>query len=418
MAVDVKSLAGNEICDGYIRTVGVEGRWSTSWNVFKKSFGKLVLINLFMLVFFAPAVAVLILKNVAINTSGLFYPFNSNTGIGYPADINAEGLEQSIYYSYNMVFSALLIACGFIAAIGISGGAYSVKKLLDTEGKFALKDFFHGVKIGYFKTLLPVILFLTVYFCCVITGDWKDLVIAQGASKGGPITAYVFVIIAAIAIGFYCAWFLATALSYRVKFTKILKVSLLFFFYSPLQTILIAGFALIPVWLYLIGTKVPFILFVSFFLFGIIGLSSILIVWISFTQWVFDRFIEPKIKVEESKTKKNAKEEEPKSEKDIARELLAAGKSEILGKPILPVSDKTAIKPLGKTFSRSDLNRVNSDREKLHGEILSYENAHKDEKVYAEYNKLFAEREKALQPETDKKGKKKKTVNASNLLGR
>lgn len=418
MAVDVKSLAGNEIYDGYKRTVGVEGRWGTTWNVFKKSFGKLVLINLLMLVFFAPAITVLILKNVAINTSGLFYPFNSNTGIGYPANINAEGLEQSIYYLYNMVFTALLIACGFIAAIGISGGAYSVKKLLDTEGKFTVKDFFHGVKIGYFKALLPVILFLVAYFCCVITGDWKDLVIAQGGSKGGPITAYVFVIIAAILIGFYCAWLLATGISYRLKFSQLLKVSLLFFFYSPLQTILIAGLALVPFWLYLIGTKVTFFIFVAYVVFLLMGFSVILLVWTSFTQWVFDKFIEPKIKVEESKSKKMVKTEEPKSEKDIARELLAAGRSEILGKPILPVSDKIAIKPLGKTFNRSDLNRINSDREKLHGEILSYENAHKNEKVYAEYNKLFAEREKALQPEIDKKGKKKKTVNANNLLGR
>ncbi len=33
-----------------------------------------------------------------------------------------------------------------------------------------------------------------------------------------------------------------------------------------------------------------------------------------------------------------------------------------------------------------------------------------------EYNKLFAEREKALQPVTDKKGKKKKVVSSENLL--
>ena len=61
---------------------------------------------------------------------------------------------------------------------------------------------------------------------------------------------------------------------------------------------------------------------------------------------------------------------------------------------------------------------VLKDRETLEAEVSAYENKHKNEPVYAEYNKLFAEREKALQPETDKKGKKKKKISANNLLSR
>lgn len=420
MAVDVKSLEGNEIADDYVRVAGTEGRLSATWNVFKSSFGKLFLINLLMLVFFAPAVAVLIVRNIIINNSGEWSPFNANTGLGYPANINAAGLAESIFFSADLVFIALLIACGLIASIGIAGGAYSVKKLLNTEGKFSFKGFFHGVKTGYLKTVIPVTVFLVLYYCTVIVGDWKDLTIAQGGSGAGPITAYVFIIIATVLVGLYLAWLAATGVSYRLKFSRLLKNSFSFLIHTPLQTVLLAGVALVPVWLYLIGTAVTFMIFVAYGIFILFGLSYILLVWMSYTQWIFDMYVQPKIKVEETKNKKNAGQttEEPKDEKDIARELLAAGKSELLGRPILPISEKKAVTLLGQTFTRGDIAKVGVDREKLNGEIAEYENKHKNESVYVEYNKLFAEREKALQPETTKRGKKKKNVSANNLLKR
>ena len=418
MAVDVKSLAGKEIADDYVRVAGTEGRIGATWGVFKKSFWKIVLINLLMLVFFAPAVAVLILKNVSINVSGLIFPFNANTGVGYPANINAAGLSESIYYTYDLVFFAILIACGLIAAIGLAGGAYSIKKLLNTEGKFSFKGFFCvGVKTGYLKTVIPVILFLTLYFCCVVTGDWKDVVIAKGGSGAGPITAYVFVIIATVLVGLYLAWFLATGVSYRIKLTQVAKISLQFLIHSPFQTVIIAGLALVPVWIYLIGTAVSFVIFIAYIILGLFGMSYMLLVWMSFTQWVFDSYIAPTVKAEE-KPKKSKQPEEVKDEKEIALELVAAGRSELIGKPILPISDKPSVSLLGKTYTRKDIGKVSLDREKLNGEISAYENEHKNEPVYAEYNKLFAEREKALQPETGKKGKKKNKVSANNLLKR
>lgn len=418
MAVDVKSLEGNEIADDYVRTAGTEGRMAATWNVIKKAFGKLVLLNILMLIFFAPAIAVLMVRNYVINFTAGQAPFNANTGIGYPANINAAGLSESIYFSTDLVFFALLIACGIIAAIGLSGGAYCIKKLLNTEGtQFSFKGFAIGIKTGYVKTVIPVVLFLVFYFCTVITGDWKDLVIAQGGSGAGPITAYVFVIIATVLAGLYLAWTFATGVSYRIKFSKVLKISLQLFTRSIIQTVVLAAIALIPVWLYLIGTAVSIIIFIAYAILILFGISFIILIWMSFTQWIFDMNVAPKIvKQEESKSKSVKAVEEPKDEKDVARELLASGRSELIAKPILPIAEKTAVSPLGQTFTRADVGRVNVEREKLKGEISAYENAHKNEKIYAEYNKLFAEREKALQPETGKRGKKKKKISASNLL--
>lgn len=419
MAVDVKGLTGNEIADDYERVALTEGRWATTWNVFKKSFGKMVLINLLMLVFFAPAIAVLVVRNVAVNTGGMMYPFNANTGLGYPANIGAAGLTENLFLSVDLIFTALLVACGLIASIGIAGGAYCIRKILNTEGKGKLtfNGFFHGVKVGYFKTVLPVTVFMALYFSCVICGDWKDLVIARGGAGAGPTTAYAFLIIFTVLIGLYCAWLWSTGISYRLKFPDLLKYSLVFSVKNPVATIFMAGFALLPAWVYLIGTAVPFVIFIAYVVFALFGFSLVILVWLSYSQWIFDMYDTPKFKEEVKKnTKKEA--EEPRDEKDVVRELVAAGKSELAKKPILPIAEKKAVTPLGQTFTRADIEKVNGQREALKSEISAYENAHKNEPAYAEYNKLFADREKALQPATDKKGKKKNKVSKNNLLSR
>ena len=422
MAFDAKSLEGNEIADDYERTAVAErGRWGQTWDVFKGSFGKVVLINILTLLFFLPGVAVMFIRSVYINGMGLQYPFNANTGLGYPAYPGTQGLTESIYLSSDLMYFSLLIIAGFIASIGIAGGAYSIKKLLNTQGQFSIKGYFHGVKVCYFNTVMPVTLFMVFFFASVIIGDWKDLVIARGGSSAGPITAYVFIIIANVLVGVYGAWLLAVGVSYRIKLWQLFKNAFVLMIGSPIHTVFMAGFALIPVWIYLIGTAVGFIKIIAYILFIFIGLSFILLVWMSFTQWVFDMYVTPSIKkaADEAKAKKTPKElaqEKEEEDKRVARELLAAGKSELIGKPILPISDDAPISPLGLTYTRADLTKLNDGRAKLKEDIEAYEKEHANDPVYVEYNKLFAERERALQSDSGKKGKKGKKISADNLL--
>lgn len=418
MALSVKNLEGNELADDYTRIALTRGRWAETWDVFKSNFGKVVLINLFILIFILPAVAVFIVRMFYIGGMGMQFPFNANTGIGYPAYPGTQGLTESIYLSADLLFYSLLIVAGFIASVGIAGGAYSLKKLVNTQGQFTLKGFFHGVKMGYFNTVFPVTVFLVFYFGTVLVGDWMHLEAALGHNTAGPITAYVFAIIATVLVGLYCAWLLAVGISYKLKVTQLIKNSFVLLIACPLQTVLMAVFALAPVWIYLIGLAASFFTIVAYVLFLLFGLAFILLVWMSYTQWVFDLFVTPNLKAaEEAKAKKTPQElekERKEEEKRVALELLAAGKSELIGRPILPVSEEVAVAPLGRTYGRNSLQRVADDRAKLCKDIAEYENAHKNDPAYAEYNKLFADREKALQT-TDKKQKKKK-VSSDNLL--
>ncbi len=417
MALNVKELAGNEIAFDYKRTAPeAQGRWGEAWAVFKGSFGKIVLINLLMLIFLSPAITLLVTRSLYIGIWAYELPLNSNTGLGYPVYPDTRGLIENLYLQVDLIFYAVLIAAGVIASVGIAGGAYSIKKLLNTQGKFTLKGFFRGVKSGYVKTVIPVTVMLVLFYACVLVGDWKDLVIARGGNGAGPITAYVFIIIATVLIGLYCAWLFSVGVSYKVNFGTALKKAFSFLITTPLQTVLLAGFALLPVWLYLIGTAVQIIMYIAFALFIFFGFSFILLAWTSYTRWVFDTAIPPEFAKEENK--KTAAKQPQKAEADqtdVARELLAAGKSELIGRPILPVADKPVFTPLGAVYTRGDLKKLAEARANLGGQIEEYESRHANDPVYAEYNKLFAEREKALPAPEGKKGKKKK-VSAQNLL--
>ncbi len=412
MALEVTNLEGNEVADDYTRKSVPQGRWSDTWYVFKSNFLKLVLINVFVLITFAPAIGLLIFRSAYIKMLGDVYPFNSSILFPYYTDVT--GLAERLTLSADILFYAALIVSGFIAAVGISGATYSIRKLINTHGEFSLKGFFHGVKVNYFNTVFPVFTFLIFLYATFLIGDQMEYAQALGNGAAGEITAYVFIIIATVLVGIFMAWVYAVGTTYKVKFIQLFKNSFVLCIGSILKTVFMAGFSLIPVWLFMIG---GFVRIISYVVFVFIGFSFIILCWTAFTQSVFDAYINPTLKVaEEEKKAARTQEEVVADEKQRARELLAAGKSELISRPIMPIAAEAAVQGIGKTFTRKDISAVAEGRDKLNSDVAAYENAHKNDTVYVEYNRLFAEREKALSDEVDKKGKKKKKISAANLL--
>lgn len=415
----VATLEGNEIADDYVRTHVPKGRWGDTWDLFKSNFFKLVIINVITLLFFVPGLLVIYFKDAFIAQMGTVYPFSSNPTFSYPLTPSTQGLEQSLYFNWNLRFNALLFLAGLIASIGIAGACYSIKKLINTHGQFTVKGYFHGIKVCYFNVLLPVELFILFVYASLTVSDWAALAIANGASKGGPITAKVFIIIATVIVGVVCSWVLAVGVSYKVKFKYLIKNSFVLLFGTIIQTVFMLGFSLIPVWFLLIGESVQLFKILGYLIFIFFGLSFIILCWLAFTQWAFDMFITPAVASEEQArranlTPKQLAAEKEAEEKAAARELLAAGKSELVGRPMRPIDGGTEVKEVGVTYGRADIKRVADDRAKIKGEVDGYFEEHKGDTRYVEYEKLFAEREKAL-PTTDKKGRKKK-LDRNNLL--
>lgn len=410
-------MEGKELADDYTRKSVPKGRWSDTWDIFKSNFTKIILINLFVLITFLPGVAIIIFRSMYFSGLGAFEPVNSSIRFFFYPDLN--GRTESVRLTVDVLFYALLIVAGFIASAGLAGGTYSMRKLINTHGEFTVKGFFHGIKKCYFNTVLPVTLFMLFFYGTVIVGDWRALHIATGGGKGGATTAYVFSIIGTVLVGIYCAWLFATGTTYKLGFGQLIKNSFVLMIGAPIHTIFMAGFSLIPVWLFLMGS---FFRTIGIILMIFFGLAYILLCWTSFTQWEFDLYITPNIKAAEEqrnakKTEKELAQEKLEEEKRQAMELLAAGKSELIARPIMPIAEAAAITPFGKTFTRENLSAANSEREKLKKDISDYEKAHENDEVYVQYNKMFADREKALQAPEGKKGKKNKAkVSSENLL--
>lgn len=411
---ELKGMQGNEIADDFKRKSTENGRWKETWEIVKAHFWKLVMLNLIMLIFFVPAIAVIYFRNVYIATLGGIYPFNATVG-SYPPAILI-GFAERVNLSADVIFYALMIVAMFIASIGVSGATYCIRKLVQSRGEFHFRSFFHGIKVGYLSTVIPLTIFMLFMYATILIRDWTAIERAVGGKVAGATTAYVFIIIATVLVGIYFAWVFAIGVSYRVKLKYLFRNAFVLILGTPLHTVFMAGFALLPVWISLLG---GFWTVLGYMLFAFFGFSFILIVWLSFTQWAFDLYIAPAVQNEKEaarvkKTEQELAEEKAAEDRQRVLELLAAGKSELISHPIKPINMEEMIPSLGKTFTRAQISDAAQVREKLVGDIVYYEKEHEQDAVYVEYNKMFAEREKAL-IEPEKKGKKKK-ISSDNLL--
>ncbi|MDE6558031.1 MAG: hypothetical protein K2K39_02880 [Clostridia bacterium] len=419
----VTELEGNELADDYARTHVPKGRWADTWDLFKSNFSKFVIINVLTLLFFVPGIVIVYFRSNIIAQMGALYPFSSNVLFTYPLTPSMQGRAEAITLFAGLMFYSLLILAGIIASIGVSGACYSVKKLINTHGQFTIKGYFHGIKVCYFNVFLPVTLFMIFMFGSLSISDWSAYAIANGSAKAGPITAQVFMIMATVIVGVVCFWLLAVGVSYKVKLKYLFKNSFVLLFGTFLQSILMIGFSLIPVWILLVGQAVrgfQLILYLGYALFIFFGFSFIILCWFAYTQWAFDLFITPAVKTEEearkaSLTPKQLAEEKEAEEKAVAREILAAGRSELVGRPMRPIEGGTQVKEIGVAYGRADLKRVADERAKIKSEVDEYYEEHRKDTRYVEYEKMFAEREKALSTK-DKKGKSKKL--GKNLLSK
>ena len=145
------------------------------------------------------------------------------------------------------------------------------------------------------------------------------------------------------------------------------------------------------------------------------GIAYALLVWLDFAQWIFDRYINPRIEGAKvgrgiyNKDGSSAQEGgDSQAVQEYKKSLLAYGKSRLVARPIKPIDDELEVYDLPTSFTREDLQRLRESKETIAQDTEAYVMEHQDEARYVEYNKQFEEREKALQDELTKNGKKKK----------
>ena len=89
-----RMLEGKERSEEYARSTLPTNRWQLFWDIFKGNFGKIFKVNLLILLFFVPLLAVIILNSLLNESNGIVYPFGANLGVGAPCLQEQERLHR------------------------------------------------------------------------------------------------------------------------------------------------------------------------------------------------------------------------------------------------------------------------------------------------------------------------------------
>lgn len=410
-------LEGKEKSEEYARSTLPTNRWQLFWDIFKGNFGKIVKVNLLTIIFFIPLIAVIVIYSMLMQSNGILYPFGANLGIGYPAAPSQQGVAEMLALQNGFVLYIAIVLTSTIASVGLSGGMYVIRNMVWTEGIFVANDFWRGIKLNYKNALQTSLFFCVILLLSGTLIDFSEFTIAIGELSGGQkvwmrisqVTSYVLIVLAAM----MSFWMIALGVNYKLKFTTMVRNSFLMTIGTFPQTVFFGAIALIPFILLLFNST--FFLMIAIIMILLFGVSYLLLVWLDFAQWVFDKYINPKI--EGAKVGRGIYNKDGSSALvggdsaaaiEYQRTLLSYGKSRLVARPIKPIDDSLQVYELPQSFSREDLKRLRESKQNIMEDTETYAEEHKNDLRYVEYNKQFEEREKALQDEVGKNGKKKK----------
>ena len=411
-------LEGKEKSEEYARSTLPTNRWQLFWDIFKGNFGKIVKVNLLTLLFCIPLIAVIVFGVMYEDVNNILYPFGANLAVGYPAAPNQQGLSEFLAFQNHLIIYIGVVIAMTVASVGLSGGMYVVRNMVWTEGIFVSNDFWRGVKLNYKNALQTSLFFGVILLFGGLMIDFANLVLADAAtmdtwqkvfvhiSKG---TSYVLLTLSAM----MSLWMIALGVNYKMGFWTLIKNSFLMSIGTLPQTVFFGFLALLPFLLFFIGGD--FLSVIAVFITILFGLAYALLVWLNFAQWVFDKFINPKI--EGAKVGRGIYSKDggmPLTGDDSAasveyqRTILAHGRSRLVARPIKPIDDSLQVYELPQAFTREDLQKLRESKKNIAEDSEAYAEEHKNDLRYVEYNKQFDERERALQEEDAKKNKKKR----------
>ena len=410
-------LEGKERSEDYARSTLPTSRWALFWDILKGRFGRLVLINLLMVVTFLPLAAVIVWRILAIGVQGTVGPYGSGLGVGYPVLPELVGYAEMSMFQADLLFFALFIPAGAIAALGISGGGYIIRNLIWTEGIFVANDFLRGIRRNYWNVLEAVLVLTVLLFVARTMGNLADWLVAIGAEGVGWLVASKIVGYIFVAFGILLFfWMISLGISYKQGPWALFRNAVVMTVGTFPQTVFFAALATWPIFLAMFAGG--FFAVIGILLLLFFGISYMLLVWLDYSQWAFDKFINPTIGVATGRGLYN--KDKPKSGSSSApaqdsaamreyrRLIVAQGKSKLVCRPIKPIDDELEVYQLPESFSREDLEKLRQSKQAIEEDTRAYEEEHKDDERYVEYNRQFEERERALREEDESSGKKKK----------
>ena len=395
-------LLGKEKSEGYARASLPSNRWELFWDIFKGRFGKLVIINLLVLLFFIPLAAVLLLRYLMISSYGMAYPFSQCFGVGYMAVPSLAGMPEQIIFNADLMVYLLLPIAITIASIGIAGGAYVIRNMVWTEGIFVSNDFWRGIRQNVKQMIVIGLVYSLVFYVSVVSISLAEYNIASGSdNKWMFVVSMIFSYLMLIVFSIMTLHMITMSVTYDLKFMQLLKNSFLFTIGLLPQNLFFILCGAIPFVLLMFGS---FFLGIGIILILIMGLSLMLLVWTNFSQWAYDRFINDKVKGAQKNRGiyEKVKESDSGALKKYREQLALAGRSSLNSKPIKPITDdELQIAELPTSFNRGDIEKLNASKRALIEDHEKYVEEHKNDPEFQ-----LTEEEISLEKEKEERQKR------------
>lgn len=358
-----RMVMGSEKDEDYARAQLPTNRWALGWDLFKSRFGKMILINLIVLVGFLGVFFFLVAGNRMKYVIGASLPFLGNIGVGYPSAVNV--IEQAYYL--NMQSSVRFLFFGVISFIVLAppflaGAFYTMRNIVWTEGIFVANDFWKGFKKNYFRFLfismiVGVIFFLAVYN--IITMNYQ---INIGNNNFWVTLAIILSYFSIIVVVMFGLFMYTLNVTYDLKFRHLIKNAFLLTVGLFPQSLLFLALAFFPTIFLLF---VPAMYTISLLLMIFLGFVLPILVWSNYSQWAFDKFLNDK--VEGAVKNKGIYPKFEKKEADVIEERKYASLANYYSKErraVKPVNDTDiTITELPMMFSRDDLEKLRQEKE-------------------------------------------------------
>ena len=345
-----RMIEGPERSETYARSTLPGNRWELGWDVFRNNLGKLFGLNLLMLLFFLPVIAVFVLRYIYVEYNALIMPFSQNVAVGYPAIPMTPGLTEQVYVMANRNSILFLPLAGIFASVGLSGGMYVMRNMIWGEGVMVGRDFWTGVKKNFGIVFVATLVYSIIITMCIFSASVVKYINSTGNGAWwitlSSILSYAFGIFFTI-IYLYA---LTLGVTYELKFKALMRNSFIMSIGLLPTNLFFAAFALISVILMFMGS----LLFtLGLMLFVLFGLSAAALIWTDYSHWTFDKFINDKVPgaVKNRGIYSKTGDEE---EKDFTYERSTLGK-----RPVKPITDyDVEIVEIPTNFSRADLKRL------------------------------------------------------------
>ena len=378
-------IMGSEKSEDFARSTLPSNRWELFWDIVKGSFGKLVLANLLILLFFIPLLLIFYFRYQLNASYATLYPYAQGFGVGYQAPISMQGFSESINLSANIVGYIFMPIAMFFAALGVSGGAYLMRNMVWSEGVFVANDFWKGIKQNYKQIVIICLIYSLVFYITTVSASF-----AASMSVEGGTLSWLYVVgevLSYIILGYFSVmtlFMITTTVTYDMPLKNIIKNSFFFTLLFFPHCIVMVPLAALPFILLALGTSSTILLVIVIVLLAVFGFSYTFLVWTNFSQWTFDNFINDKVpgaKKNRGMYQKIAKESDGKAK--LQHKAQYAVRTSLNSRPIKPITDEEIqIAELPESFSREDLLKLRESKQNMIEDHKRYVEEHINDEQY------------------------------------